>query len=165
MESHGQLGSGDLTSIASQALLPTQAVMGTLRASHHGIAILSHRLGRVRKIAGKRHRFPADHMQPLPSEAAARPIFPQHGRMGNGSREVLGGRRQRSWGSRQGIRRSWPENGADASWFLGGRAFLTLVPQRTGTTKANAPSIQDAQRAIALRSAFLRIERTLSRTA
>ena len=62
------------------------------------------------------------------------------------------------------IGRDGPENGTDPSWFGGGRAFLTLGTQRTCATITDASRIQQTVRTIALRSAFLRIERMVGRT-
>src|SRR5258708_39385457 len=49
--------------------------------------------------------------------------------------------------------------------FFGRGAFLTLFPQPTCAAMANPSSIQDTQGAVALRSAFLRVKRTVSGTA
>src|SRR6266700_6302444 len=58
--------------------------------------------------------------------------------------------------------RKRPENGTDPSWFAGGTAFLTVGAQLASTTIANASCIQKPVRPIALRSAFLWIERMVS---
>ena len=70
------------------------------------------------------------------------------------------------WGSLQRWQKRWrgrdgPENGTDPSWFGGGKAFLTLGTQLAAAAIADAGCIQQPVRAIALRAAFLRIERMI----
>lgn len=61
-------------------------------------------------------------------------------------------------------RRAGPENGTDPSWFGGGTAFLTLGTQGASATSADASSIQQTERAIALRPSFLWVERMIGAT-
>jgi hypothetical protein len=67
----------------------------------------------------------------------------------------LGGQRSTSW-RRRGAR---PEDGAHPARLLGGTGFLTLFAQWTRAAMANAGGIQHAQRAVALRPAFLQVQR------
>lgn len=55
-----------------------------------------------------------------------------------------------------------PKHGAHPSRFFGRGMFLTLLPQGASAAIANASSIQDAQRAIMFKWAFLRVERAIS---
>jgi hypothetical protein len=66
MERDGKRGSVGRGSIADQALLPREAIMCALGASHHFFACLGSRLGGLGKSPGKGHRFAADQLEPVP---------------------------------------------------------------------------------------------------
>lgn len=109
---------------------------------------------------GQDHRFATDDFEPGSPDATAWPVAPEHGgqrwRMGPGFR-WMGDR----WG--RGI--EWPEHGAHPSWLERGAAFLTLCTQGAGATMADARSVQHSERAIALGTPLLEIERMVGRTA
>ena len=54
-----------------------------------------------------------------------------------------------------------PENGTDPPGFDGEKIFLTLCSHKAVATITNASSIYHTQRAIALRSSFLWVERMM----
>src|SRR5947209_8031437 len=160
-ESEGWGGRG--ACIAGQALIPPQTPMRPLCSGEH---LLLARLGLfVRWRGPHRHhdRFGSHDFEPVASELTARPISPQD-RVRWESRWQLGERRRRSekWYRGSQLRGSdGPENRTDPPWFAGGKAFLTLGTHRTGATIADASGIQQTVRAIALRSAFLRVTRMI----
>ncbi|TMC92726.1 MAG: hypothetical protein E6J11_18530 [Chloroflexi bacterium] len=71
----GSVGRG---SIASQALLPREAIMGALGAGHHFFAWLGSLLRGLGWSPGKGHHFAADQLEPLPPEPTAGPISPYY---------------------------------------------------------------------------------------
>jgi hypothetical protein len=103
------------------------------------------------------HRFAADDLEPCASDATARPVFPHQ----RSKRKCLRGGVDR----RRSIREDgfeWPEHGAHPPRLDALPAHLTLSSQGTGATMADASSIQDPKGAIALGSALLWIEGTIS---
>ncbi len=72
--------------------------------------------------------------------------------------------RRRQDGSRDGSGRAGPENRTDSSRLLRARAYFPVSASGAGATKTDAPGIQDSQRAITFRSAFLGIEGMIGRT-
>jgi hypothetical protein len=103
------------------------------------------------------NRFAADDLEPCSSDVTARPIFPHH----RSKRKCLRG----AFGRRRSIREEgleWPQHGAHPSRLDAGTTLLTLSPQRTGATMADASCIQDPKGAIALGSALLWVEGMIS---
>jgi hypothetical protein len=106
---------------------------------------------------GNGHDLRAQQAEPLAPGLPAAPVSPQDWtirRMG----------REQTWrGSSAG---DGPEDSADAARLAGsGSMSLTVLRQRTGATVAEPSSIQDAYRAIPLRSPLLRVERLTCWTA
>lgn len=92
----------------------------------------------------------------LPAMGATRPVTPHEG---GGSKTRL-----RYFVKLRGLDEGM-QHCTDAPRFLGGAAVpLTLFPQRTGSTMANASGIHHPQGPIPLRASFLRIERIADRT-
>ncbi|SRR5579883_1039713 len=103
------------------------------------------------------NRFTANDLEPGSSNATARPVFPQQRSKRKGGRGILPRRRSIRGDGFQG-----PQHGAHAPRLDALAALLTLSAQGTGAAMADASGIQDAKGAIALRSALLWIERTIS---
>src|SRR6266699_889771 len=151
-------GDGRRTShsgIASQTLGPGESVVCPLctrkRSSGRGLS----RWGRCRQ--SDVDPLVAKELDQFPSMGASLPVSPQDG---------VGSQRHLRWVVKRRCRASGMQHGANASWFFaGGPMPLTLVPQWTGTTMANASSIQDPHGSIPLRTPFLWVERRAGRTA
>jgi len=137
--------------------------MRTLRAGENLWRRLDERFGQAGRISDDVQSFGADHAQKVPPDLSAGPIVPQDGEEG----KPIGRMRKRSrWVEQGGRRRSqrgdhWPEDRADPSGLAAGRAFLTLRAQLAGATIPDASGIQDPKGAIALWSAFLRVQRVM----
>ena len=164
VQGQGQGRRAGKTSIASQALPPVEPPMRALRTGENPWSRLAQWFGQAGGLSGDVHAFGTDHAQPVTSDLRAGPIAPQD----RGDGKPSGWMRKRGWWAGQ---RSWsrslrenhrPEDGTDPPGFAAGRAFLTLRTQLAGTAIAEASGIQDAQGAIALWSAFLRVERVMS---
>jgi len=129
-------------------------------------------LGGHRVICGRRccpgqgNGLGAQQSDPTPSELTPWPILPQHWKRRDGFRCLWGSFRQRGngCGGTRWKRGEWPENGADPTWFRAVTAFLTRRPRGAGSAIPDASCIQHPVRAITLRSAFLWIQRMMSRT-
>jgi hypothetical protein len=150
MDSDGQRSSSRRVRIASKTLKPTESPMSALGSRHHLLGGHCHRLLRGCGFHRHHHGLGADHFEPVASDVATWPIVPQH-------RQTRG---WRLWGDQRCrgkhlVRRDRPKNGADLSWLSRGGGFLTLRAKRTRTAMAEASPIDNAQRAIALRSALL----------
>ena len=121
---------------------------------------------RFRGPNGDQHGLRSQEPYCGPSDLTAWPIAPAH-RLSRNRRGGwclfsrrrrlvrLGGQGSTSW-RRRGAR---PEDGAHPARLLGGTGFLTLFAQWTRAAMANAGGIQHAQRAVALRPAFLQVQR------
>src|SRR6266516_693963 len=136
--------------------------MGALLTSQQGFAVLRRRLRQASRLPGEDNRFAADEVEPVSAQLTTRPILPQQG-----SVREQNGRGWQGWWREIRARLRWdgPKHSADPSRFFGQGAFLTLFPQPTHAAMANPSGVQDTQGAIALRSAFLRVKRTISGTA
>jgi hypothetical protein len=121
---------------------------------------------RFRRPNGDQHGLRSQELDEGPSDLTAWPIAPAHrlswNRRGgwclfSRRRRLvrLEGQRSTSW-RRVGAR---PEDGAHPARLLRGTGFLTLFAQWTRAAMANAGGIQHAQRAVALRPAFLQVQR------
>ena len=121
---------------------------------------------RFRGPNGDQHGLRSQELDEGPSDLTAWPIAPAHRLSWNRKggwclfsrrRHLirLGGQRSTSW-RRIGAR---PEDGAHPARLLRGTGFLTLFAQWTRAAMANAGGIQHAQRAVALRPAFLQVQR------
>lgn len=130
--------------------------MSTLLAGYHVLvgpcAPLLGRSGSHGHVDG----LGADHFEPGTPDVAAWPIAPHH-------RATRGWLRwsEHGWRGEHLIGRERPENGTDPPGFDGEKVFLTLCSHKAVATITNASSIQDTQRAIALRSSFLWVERMM----
>jgi hypothetical protein len=134
--------------------------MSALLASQRSITILKGRDRRALSFPGKGDGFPSDESKPVSTKMTARPIPPE-----KGSRRRHRRRRRRGLSrGRKRISPDGPKHSTHATRFFGGGMFLTLLAQWAGTAIPDAPSIQDAQRAIVFWSAFLRVERAISGT-
>src|SRR5258708_2454506 len=110
--------------------------------------------------------FAPYHREPVATELTPWPILPKDRSMREGC-YWSGNRRKCGKGRCRGnglVRREREDHSTDASWFAGGRAFLTLSAQLASAAIADAGRIQETIRAIALRPAFLRIERMIGGT-
>src|SRR3989454_11437938 len=100
--------------------------------------------------------FGAYHFQPVAPDVAAWPIAPNH----RGTRGWLKWC-ENGWRGEHLLGRDRPENGTDPPGFDREKGFLTLCSHKAVATITNASSIQHTQRAIALRSSFLWVERMI----
>ena len=100
--------------------------------------------------------FGAYHVEPVTPDVAAWPIAPQH-------RGTCGWLRWFEHGCRGEdlVGRQRPENGTDPPGFDREKGFLTLYSHKAIAAVTNASSIHHPERAIALRSAFLWVERMI----
>ena len=166
MNGEGEWGSSRRTSVASPALVPAEAPMSALGSGENGW------LGDHRVICGRRcspgqgNSLGPHQSDPTPSELTTWPILPKHWTTRDGFRRLWGSFRQRGngCGGTRLKRGGWPENGTDPTWFRAGTAFLTGRAYGAGPAIPDAGRIQHPVRAIALRSAFLRIQRMIGRT-
>ncbi len=165
MNSDGKSRGGRGTSIASKPFIPGETPMSPLCPGHDRL------VGHQRCFLGWRGRhhddgFAAEHVEPMATDLTTWPILPKDRSM----REDwywFRKRRRRSHGRYRGkglVRREREDHRTDASWFAAGRAFLTLSAQLASAAIADAGRIQQTIRAMALRSAFLRIERMMGGT-
>lgn len=133
---------------------------------------------RFRGAKGDQHGLGPQELHPLAPDLAALPISPPHGLSRNrrrvgwcittcGIRDFCIGDRCLAGGLRGSSRRgrAWPEHGTHPSRLDGGARFLTAFAQRARTAMAYAGRIQHTQRAVALWSAFLHVQRMARRTA
>ena len=152
MDGDSQRSSGRGVRIASKTLKPTEPPMSALCSRHHLLGGHCHRLLHGCGFHRHHHGLGADHVEPVASDVATWPIVPQH-RQTRGWR-LRGDQRCRCRGEYL-VGRDRPKDGADLSWLSRGCGFLTLRAKRTRTAMAEARTIDNAQRAIALRSALL----------
>lgn len=158
MDRDSKGGSGDGASIAGETLRPRQSPMSTLFAGNHGPIGLCSPIERWRRPQRHSHCFGSHHTQPVPPDVTTGPIAPQHWRKCGWFRRC----ENRCIPSHL-VGRDRPENGTDSPGFDREKIFLTLRPQKAVATITNASGIQHAQRPIALRSAFLWVERMIGR--
>src|SRR5258708_404061 len=138
--------------------------MSPLCASDHGFVESLSLIWDRNDLHRHHHGFGAYHLHPPPPNAAARPIVPKDWERSEERR----GQGQRFWWSEHGSRRNGtrgfserPVDGADSSWFPGGKTFLALCPQLAVTAITDAGSIQHTQGAVSFRSTFLWIQRVI----
>ena len=165
VDGDGKSRGGRGASIASKAFLPGETPMSPLCPGDDVLA--GHQRVFLRWSGPPHHDcFAPDHREPVAAELTAWPVPPKDRSM----RECVygfGERRRCGDGGCRGnglVRREGPEHSTDPSWFAGGRAFLTLSTQLALAAITDAGCIQQTIRAIALRSAFLRIERMIGGT-
>src|SRR5437870_3256785 len=130
--------------------------MSTLCASHH---LLVGPCGPIMRRSYSHDHvdgFRAHHFEPVTPNVAAWPIAPYQ----RGTRTWLRCFEQRCRGEDL-VGRDRPENGTDPSRFDREQVFLTLCSHKAVATVANASSIHHPQRAIALGSSFLWVERMM----
>src|SRR5205823_1370978 len=110
--------------------------------------------------------FAPYHIEPVAADLTAWPVPPKDRSMRECVSRFAERLRRGDGGSRGNgfVRREREDHRTDPSRFAGGRAFLTLSPQLASAAIADAGRIQQTIRAIALRSAFLRIKRMIGRT-
>ena len=165
MDGDGKSRQGRGASIASQPFIPGETPMSPLCPGNDRLA--GHQRWFLR-WRGLHHDdcFAAYHVEPMATDLTTWPILPKDRSM----REDLYWFRKRLRRSNRRcrgkslVRREREDHRTDASWFAGGRAFLTLSAQLASAAIADAGRIQQTIRAMALRPAFLRIERMIGGT-
>ncbi len=157
---------GGRASIAGEPLRPGEAPMSTLCTGFERWGRQLRGNERFRGPNGDQYGLRSQELDEGPSDLTVWPIAPAH-RLSRNRRGGwclfskrrrlvrLGGQRSTSW-RRRGAR---PEDGAHPARLLRGTGFLTLFAQWTRAAMANAGGIQHAQRAVALRPAFLQVQR------
>jgi hypothetical protein len=160
MERDDQRGSVGRTSVARQPLFPRETPMRALCSGQDVLSEKGDRRWRQGGTAGQANRFAADHLEPFPPDATAWPVPPHHG----SKRERFGCIFTSGRGIREG-RFQRPKHRTHPPRLDRGAAFLTLRPQGTAATMADASGIQNPHGAITIRTPFLGIQRAIGGTA
>ena len=166
MNGESERASGRGASGASQALVPGEAPMSALGSGENGWMGGHRVICRRRCSPGQGNGLGPHQSDPTPSELTTWPILPKHWETRDEFRRLWGRLRQRGNGCGENRlkRGGWPENGADPTWFGGVNAYFPRRPYGAGPAIPDASRIQHPVRAIALWSAFLWIQRMISRT-
>src|SRR5207302_2311030 len=143
MDGDGKSRQGRGASIASQTFIPGETPMSPLCAGHDRLAGHQRWFLRWRSLHHD-DGFAAEHVEPMATDLTPWPILPKDRSMRQ-DWYWLRKRRRRGDGKCRGnglVRREREDHRTDASWFAGGRAFLTLSPQLALAAIADAGRIQ-----------------------